>query len=195
MTTWTEAQTNEAEWWGHCGNTYAAESMQLIIAPLMGLEMAGYAIRTKGSIIDIGGGPVSLLLKAQGHDRAGVVDPCPYPAWTRSRYDAAGIETWRLTGEQFVKNHVVDVDEIWIYDTLQHVQDPETIVKGAIEMAPTVRLFEWIGFETNDCHIHTLEANDIWEWALDAGASVDGALQDIEWDAQRLLGYHGVFTR
>jgi hypothetical protein len=195
VSAWSEAQTAEAEWWGTCANTYAAESMQLIMADWMGLDRAGYTIKTSGTVVDIGGGPASLLLKARGYDRAGVVDPCAYPWWTRARYDTAGIEIWRSTGEQFVTYRPIDVDEIWIYDTLQHVQDPEAIVRGAVEMAATVRLFEWIGFETNDCHIHTLSEERIQEWAWDAGATVDGAVEDIEWDAQNLLGYHGVFTR
>jgi hypothetical protein len=170
MTVWREAQKAEMKWWGNCVNTLAVEIEQMDAAILMGLDCYSSAVHTKGNIVDIGGGPVSLLLKAQGWSRGVVVDPGEFPAWVGARYADAGIEVLQIPGEVFLVAPSVDPDEIWIYNTLQHVLDPELIVRESIRLAPIVRLFEWVGYEKNDCHIHTLDPEEIERWAVAGGA-------------------------
>jgi hypothetical protein len=194
---WEDAQAAETAWWGNCVNTYDEESMQLIEADRMGLVVEpGPVIRTAGSIVDIGGGPVSLLLKAEDWDTAEVVDPGAFPAWTLQRYAAAGIAVNLMTGEDYVRSTRRPPDEIWIYNTLQHVMDPGAVVEGACKLAPVVRIFEWIEFETNDAHIHSLLASEIERWARNGGdVHIEGDVEAIEWAGASNLSYHGVFTR
>lgn len=195
MTTWGDAQEAETAWWGTCQNTYDEETMQLIMAAKMGLAVQGAVITAAGTIADIGGGPVSLLLKTQGWLRAMVVDPAIYPTWTRARYGGAGIEVIGDKGEDFLAYNTGWLDEVWVYNTLQHVDDPEAIVVGACRSAGTVRIFEWIGFETNDCHIHTLDGNLIRAWAMGTGVQASSMMESISWAGGEHLSFHGVFTR
>ena len=78
---WQEAQRWELGWWGDCTNTYGEEEKQLLYASRMGLKSfhngkSPYNFDLDGmSILDIGGGPVSLLLKCINFRKAKVVDP------------------------------------------------------------------------------------------------------------------------
>ena len=82
MITRQEHDQFERDWWGNCVNTFAEEVKQLTYANRMGLVNVGvdggywpvYDLQGK-SIVDIGGGPVSMLLKAVGHQGSAVVDP------------------------------------------------------------------------------------------------------------------------
>lgn len=90
----------ETDWWGTCANTLQEEQKQLIYAARMGL-VAQWGVGhppvfdLEGrSVIDIGGGPVSLLLKCGNRGRAVVADPAEWPVWvlgdTRQRASSSG---------------------------------------------------------------------------------------------------------
>src|SRR4030042_2483273 len=118
---WQEATEWERNWWGNCANTLGEEMKQLLYAEKMGLKMfhdgkSPFNIDMKGaSVIDIGGGPCSLLLKCH-NVRGTVVDPCNYPKWVYLRYDKARIQVVINKAEEY---HGGAVDEIWIYNCLQ----------------------------------------------------------------------------
>lgn len=190
MTTWLEAQQAEVEWWeSWVEGQLWADIEQMEMARWMGLEVDDrLTIHTEGVIWDIGGGPVSLLLKSVGFTAGVVIDPAPYPAWTRERYYQYGIEVERMKAETaFVV--LPDPDEVWIYNTLQHVEDPQWIVEQAVKTGAVVRLFEWVEEPLNECHIHTLHADDLERWALDAGASVTSRTHELN----GVKCYAGVF--
>jgi hypothetical protein len=167
MTAWAEHQAFEREWWGSCVNTFGEETKQLTYAHRMGLVVAGghwpvYDLAGR-SVLDLGGGPVSMLLKCVNLGLALVVDPCPYPDWIIDRYAAAGLsyvrmpaEEWQPTPEPF--------DEAWIYNVLQHVQDPERVVAVACASAAVVRVFEWVNMEPHLGHPHKLVPGYLDEW-------------------------------
>jgi hypothetical protein len=182
----------EVAWWDSCtGGLLWAEVEQMEMARRMGLEVDDrYTIHTSGTLWDVGGGPLSLLLKATGWDRAVVIDPAVYPLWTKLRYEAAGIEVMHVPAEQVFVTEPPP-DEVWIYNTLQHVEDPQTLVKLAVAHAPLVRLFEWVEQGTNECHIHTLHAEEIGRWAREAEASVTEGSDTLN----GVPYYAGVFTR
>jgi 2-polyprenyl-3-methyl-5-hydroxy-6-metoxy-1,4-benzoquinol methylase len=162
------AQNLEQHWWGDCINTLGEELKQLIYARYMGIsfeERNGrpYVIDLKGkSVIDIGGGPVSLLLKTINSKDLAVVDPCSYPYWIYERYARAEIYWFRIPFEDFETNQ--KFDEAWIYNCLQHVKDPELVIKKAKQTANKIRIFEWINSEINDMHPHKLTESKLNEW-------------------------------
>lgn len=166
-----EHQKFEADWWGLCSNTYFEEQKQLVYAKYMGLllENRGYSgpvFDAHGAaIIDIGGGPVSMLLKTVNREPSVVIDPCPYPEWVTQRYREAGIyqdlreaenwDGWKLRQRPY--------DEAWIYNVLQHVEDPEAVVRTAMH-ARVVRIFEWVYTPPTLGHPHTLIPEQLDEW-------------------------------
>jgi 2-polyprenyl-3-methyl-5-hydroxy-6-metoxy-1,4-benzoquinol methylase len=169
MNEWELAQEFERSWWGSATNTYMEEVKQLTYAYKMGLTAfadAGrwpvYNLRGR-RILDIGGGPVSMLLKCVNYGPAStVVDPCQYPAWVRERYQSVGIGLWPVKAEEFSTQ--VNFDESWLYNVLQHVEDPERIVANARKAAPVVRIFEWIDMAPCEGHPQMLTEADLNDW-------------------------------
>jgi hypothetical protein len=187
-----EPQDFERDWWGNCANTYVEEMKQIVYASRMGLTPVSdygkwpvYAIDGP-SVVDFGGGPVSLLLKCRGVSNPLVVDPCDYPAWVRARYNAAGIVWWREPGETF---HLGDIyNEAWIYNVLQHVVDPEALVENARKSAHRIRIFEWIDTPPSEGHPHTLRAKELDKWLGGKGKT-----EYMDKDGCYGPAYYGVF--
>lgn len=158
---------DEAAWWAGALNTFHEEQKQLVYAERMGLRAnwgvahpPAYDLEGK-SVIDLGGGPVSLLLKGLNRGRSVVVDPIEWPSWVLQRYELAGIEFWRSRAEDISG---YSFDEAWIYNVLQHVDDPKKVISVARELAQIVRIFEWIDLEPYEGHPHRLEKPLLDEW-------------------------------
>ena len=165
---WKKAQKWETGWWGNCINTYGEEYKQLLYAEKMGLktfhdDKSPFNIDMKGkSVLDIGGGPVSLLLKC--YNVIGTVaDPLPVPQWVKDRYKLANINFVSCKGEN-VDKLKESFDEVWIYNVLQHTEDPKKIINNALKMGKILRLFEWVDIGTNEGHPHNLTKEKLDEW-------------------------------
>lgn len=175
-----EHQEFEREWWGNCANTFQEELKQTVYADRMGLEAVQWAGKWPAydmqdkKILDIGGGPVSMLLKCENLGGGVVIDPCPYPSWTSFRYDEAGIRRFENKGEEFFPSLENAFDEVWIYNVLQHVEDPEQIIANAKRYAPKVRLFEWIDIPPHEGHPHELSSYNLAKWL-----GVPGNVEDL----------------
>lgn len=187
---WTDDQKFEAEWWGSCCNTLGEEEKQLVYARKMGLKLfhngkSPYNIDMQGkSVLDIGGGPVSLLLKCENVVGL-VVDPCKFPDWVIERYVEAKITFQTGKGEDI---GLEDFDEVWIYNVLQHVDDPEKVVANALRAGKIVRVFEWIDNGVSIGHPHNLTEDLLNKWLGGVG-KVEGL------DLTNLKGraYFGIF--
>lgn len=173
--TWLKAHRFEEDWWGDCTNTYLEEKKQIDYAEKMGLEFAYSArqyINLKGkSVLDIGGGVVSLLLKCENRGECAVIDPLHPPTWVQMRYQAAGIKYYEKQAENFTLNRIFD--EVWIYNVLQHVSDPEKIIFNAKKSAKLIRIFEWIDTPPHDGHPITLREKQLNEWLEGVGKVYD----------------------
>lgn len=172
MSSWTEAQEFEAQFWGDCLNTFSEELKQRVYAKAMGLSLVrtgalgfGYDLAGK-RVLDIGGGPVSLLLKCI--NCTGVVaDPCRFPDWVHLRYSKANITFLRMPGERV---NFGQYDEVWIYNVLQHTDDPALIIANAKKVAPRLRIFEWVGLPTYEGHPQEITQAKLEEWIGQSGS-------------------------
>jgi len=164
---WHEAQKWEKEWHGNCVNKVLGEYHQImVIAPKMGLTTVrtnknSYTIDMKNkSVLDIGGGSASLLLQCI-NVRGKVVDPIKFPDWTYARYDCAGID-WEIKKGEDVDE--TGYDEVFIYNCLQHVEDPKKIIFNAKKAGKLIRIFEYINIPICAGHIHTLKESELNQW-------------------------------
>lgn len=172
--TWQKAQKWEEDWHGSCVNTYGEEEKQLLYANRMGLSAFhdgkspyNFDLGRK-SILDIGGGPSSLLLKCINYgEPVTVLDPLTFPDWVYARYDIAGISYIQMMGEQV--NPKRTYDESWIYNVLQHTQSPASVIKSAQKASRVIRIFEWIETEVNIGHPHSLTEDKLNEWLSGEG--------------------------
>lgn len=166
--TWLEDNEWEGRWWNNCVNTLREEFLQFSYAKRMGLETfydgrSPYNIDMKGkSVLDIGGGPISLLLKCQ-NVRGYVADPCYFPFWVGERYRAAGINYTVVKGED-VKTRHREFDEVWIYNVLQHTVSPTEVLINAMHSGKIIRIFEWIDAGISPGHPHELKEELLNEW-------------------------------
>lgn len=170
---WGSAQEFESDWWGDCRNTFGEEYKQTVYAKAMGIQRIegalypSYTVGNNKSVVDLGGGPVSLLLKTYSLDKAVVVDPCPYPDWVMRRYEQVNIDYVAKKAEEFETED--SFDEAWIYNVLQHVEDPEKAISVARSVATRVRIFEWVEWDEPDewsahGHPHVLHAEELSKW-------------------------------
>ncbi|HEY9377373.1 MAG TPA: methyltransferase domain-containing protein [Jiangellaceae bacterium] len=191
-------QDFETQWWSDCANTFSEENKQLIYANLMGLLQVNLGEKWpifdlgRRNVLDVGGGPVSILLKCvNAGQNCVVLDPGDYPAWTVDRYEYCGIRVVRERAEDWLEAVAAgSFDEAWCYNVLQHVVDPERIVVGMRQAAATVRIFEWIDTPPVLGHPHTLTAATLDEW-LDG----PGHVTQLNHNGCHGLSYSGVFKK
>jgi hypothetical protein len=170
----------ERSYWGNCTNTFDEERKQLVYADHMFIpKQTPYVLSAGGKrVLDIGGGPISMLLKCVDLQKGTVVDPIKYPQWTQDRYAAAGIDVYCLRGEDISDWAADSYDEVWIYNCLQHVDDPGLIIKNAAKIAPTLRLFEWVDIPAHEGHPHELTSAFLRDLIRQAGGSNTGFMAE-----------------
>ena len=168
--TWQKAQSWEGQWHDKVStNSYHEEEKQFEYAKKMGIEIYAdaytpYNIKLNGRTLDIGGGDTSMLLKTEFTEGSVVVDPCGYPNWALQRYASRSIEFFNRKAEDLTKFIEGPFEECWIYNCLQHVEDPEKIIQNAKKVSKLIRIFEWIDAGVNVGHIHNLTEKDLNEW-------------------------------
>jgi len=169
----------EASFWGDCTNTYGEEKKQFVYARFMGFKMLpnDYTYFDVGGkkILDVGGGPVSMTLKALNLGPGSiVVDPIAYPDWTMQRYAAKGIRYIQQYGEKVVdmidSGEIGNFDEVWMYNCLQHTTDPQRIILGCRMSAPVLRIFEWIDIPPHEGHPQILTEKLLDGWIGQKGS-------------------------
>ena len=169
--TWKKAQKWESDWHGNCVNSFNEEKKQLEYAPLMGLKTTPthktpntFDLEGK-SILDIGGGAYSLLLKCENFKEATVCDPLmeKYPEWVRQRYDTHNIDHHNLPGEKLLGKDLI-YDEVWIYNVLEHVYNPQKVIENAKKLSKIIRIYEWLDTPPNIGHPQTLKAYELDKW-------------------------------
>jgi 2-polyprenyl-3-methyl-5-hydroxy-6-metoxy-1,4-benzoquinol methylase len=162
---WAAAQQHEAGFWGNCLNLNTWH--EFVKQEMYGREMqliadygsnGEYDMQGK-SVLDIGGGPVSMMLRCFNSPRLTVADPMDWPAAVRRRYLNYGIEFICCAGENLLEPLIQPADEVWIYNVLQHVIDPKVVLMTArhyLKPGGRLRIFEWLNIPADDCHPHVL---------------------------------------
>lgn len=160
---WEKVNTEfESKWWGNCTNTFIEEVKHMQLIKYMGLgsdvKNSHVQIDVGGkNILDLGGGVVSLLLKTINRgSNCLVVDPilAKCPKWVLDRYVSADIfYTSQMAESVNVKKKF---DEVWLYNVLQHVQDPISVLKTAKRLGKAIRIFEWLDTPPHEGHPNTI---------------------------------------
>lgn len=182
----------EKQYWGNCTNTFDEEQKHYVYARYMNIPIDRYSFDANGKrIIDIGGGPASMLLKCNNLKEGKVVDPIDYPEWTKLRYAAHNITCSVARGEDVTDTNW---DEAWIYNCLQHADDPKLIIQNALNAASTVRIFEWINIPAHEGHPHELTEKFFKDCF---GGTVNFGYGTVTLAEQGCYGeaFYGVFTK
>lgn len=196
QTLWENAQDWELLWHGNCVNSLNEELKQLVYAEKMGLvrkptPKTPYNFDLEGaSVLDIGGGAYSMLLKCVNFKDSCVVDPLmdKYPQWVRDRYAVMGINTSCSKGEDIAFDPPKCWDECWIYNVLEHCEDPSKVASNARKFGKIVRVFEWVNTAINTGHLHTLTKEN-----LDAWFGGEGKVEQVNRNGAVGTAYFGIF--
>ncbi|MBA7652201.1 hypothetical protein ES703_60031 [subsurface metagenome] len=195
MNSWKQAQVWESKWWEKCQNTLSEELKQIVYAGRMGLirspnEKTPYRFDMEGkSVLDIGGGPTSLLLRCV-NVKGKVIDPITFPPWVYQRYEAAGIRYSIQKAENLDGKE--KFDECWIYNVLQHTEDPAIVIKNARAVVGLIRIFEWINMRPCPGHLQILTREKLDEW-LNGEGKVEGKIEGIAEVDCIGKAYYGIF--
>ena len=115
-----------------------------------------------------------------------IVDPSRYPPWTLERYKCRGVQVEFANAEEI--SDVEKWDEVWIYNVLQHVQDPKLIIENARRAGKLIRIFEWIDIPPHEGHPHELKRELLEEWL-----GLRGTVEDINDSGCVGRCFYGVF--
>jgi predicted O-methyltransferase YrrM len=186
---WDKAQSYESKFWTENAiNSFHEEEKQREYAKCMGIHFDEWdRIDLAGkSILDIGGGPVSMLLKTINGGKRRIIDPLSMPAWAIERYIRAGIELQKIPAEDIEQS---GWDEVWIYNVLQHVKNPIKVIENAKKAGKIVRIFEFLDRTENEGHPHLLT-----EKMLDDAIGQKGTATTLP-AAHNIVGrvYYGAF--
>jgi hypothetical protein len=159
----TEEYFFESEYWGNCVNTLDEDLKHFLYAEGMSIpRVAPFELSISGKrILDIGGGPSSMLLQVADHGGSKVIDPIEWPSWVTERYKSHNIELVQSTGEDVNEE---GWDEVWIYNCLQHTIDPQKIIENAKKAAPVLRIFEWLDIPAHEGHPQELKKELLDKW-------------------------------
>lgn len=110
------------------------------------------------SVVDVCGGPNSLILRCFNFKKAIIVDPGEFPDYITNRYTKHGIEIAKVPAEEFEYNE--KVNEVWFYNALQHVYNPYIILENAKNNSGTIRIMEAVNCGTDIQHPQNLTAEE-----------------------------------
>lgn len=202
---WDAAQEGEAGYWGNCNNfrTWG----EFTKGELYGREMDLYRefgdaygeLNMQGrSILDVGGGPISMTLRCYNSHLMVVADPITWPPPVHRRYLNAGIQFLQVAGED-LPPPVREYDEVWIYNVLQHVRDPQQVIEKAkayvAQGGGRLRIFEWLNIPADKCHPHVLTEMMLCEAFQDMCAHKIVTPVLNEYWAVNAQAFAGVFSR
>ena len=77
----------------------------------------------------------------------------------------AGIPWTRMA---FEDTDLLPCDEVWLFNCLQHVRDPELVIAKAKQIAYVIRFFEPVDYPTCVYHPHTFTQDDFVRWFGDS---------------------------
>lgn len=156
LSEWESCQAYERAAWGNMiyitpnngevikQNTYATE---MGITDSINFE----SIDLKGkSVIDVGAGPISLLLRSKNFSSATAIEPLFYSDDVDNIYKSHGVELKRLPAEDIEETHVYD--EVWMYNCLQHTMSPSKILNKIKTLGKRIRIFEWLDIPEHEGH-------------------------------------------
>jgi hypothetical protein len=187
-----ENHDDEKMYWENYGNMWHEEEKQYVYARYMGIQQtAHHFLLNNVSVIDIGGGPSSMLLKCYGLTKGLVCDPLDYPYWTKLRYRDKNIDTYVMRGEDLDE---LGWDEAWIYNCLQHTDEPELIISNAKRAAKKLRIFEWVNTPPDHMHPRVLTKDLLDAWIENGAESISKTVRLGESGCYG-EAYYGVFER
>jgi len=163
---WHEAQEGERRF--HNNHNQSFVSMRTMYESSYKQYFAYVEIDTdlKGKrILEIGCADIPALYFCSNYIDSAIIEPLPSKTldWIAGHMD---ITIYREPAETLELDE--QYDEIWLFNVLQHVIDPDKIVSNCKEWAHRIRYFEPIDTAINEVHPHSFTLEQYKAWFGDA---------------------------
>lgn len=109
------------------------------------------------SIIEIGPADYPALTYCRNYSRGYIIEPMP-SSILKELIAGTGLQHFALPSEQISWDESFGrVDEVWLFNVLQHVKDPDIIINQCKEHAARICFFEPINCGTNVAHLWSFD--------------------------------------
>ena len=117
-------------------------------------------------IIEIGCADIPALIFCTNYSHSIVIEPMPSSVLDEV---TAGkpIDIHKVPVEDLDLPGVYEsnqADEVWLFNVMQHIIDPDLFVEKCKKWGKVIRFFEPIDMGTNDCHPHAYTIEDFQKW-------------------------------
>ena len=167
----------EKNWWADCLGKNVIQELFKQNLCMKYMQISEWPDLRGKSVCDVGGGPWSILLRTFNVGRAVIVDPLLYPNYILRRYANLNIEYIQQVAEDASAFQDTIFDEIWCYNCLQHVDDPQKVLQNIKEHCNLFRCFDWIFTPAHLGHPHTLTPqlflNTFKDWEIKHSEEID----------------------
>jgi len=180
--------SSELNFWSLYANHIGEQIKQTFCAKYMGIEFQQnhlYNLQGK-NILEIGAGPVGLSLRCY-NGRRKIIDPLEYPQWVWDRYNYFGVEIEKIGAEDIQE---AGWDEVWILNTLQHVDDLAKTISKIKTSAKVLRIFDWLNIPIDEGHPNLL-TKEILDDSFDINGNTIIINHEYMYNAE---AYYGVYN-
>jgi len=146
LETWENAQFHERKW--HDKNPLTREQAEVYYQGYFDHLDIDRDCKGK-TIIEIGSADIPALSFCE-NVKGIIIEPLPSDKLLLTAKEK-GIELIKLRAEDY---YFPKVDEVWMFNILQHVINPDVIIQKSLVASNCVRFFEPIEFGTDRMHLH-----------------------------------------
>jgi len=128
------------------------------------------------NVIEVGPADFPALACCENFGLALIVEPMPSEILEQTCKEK-GFRLINVPFESVNFNKAEGITEVWLFNVMQHVIDPEALIKEAKEVADRIRFFEPIDQPITDYHPHTYSLKDFQRWFGDVNLYVGGTVE------------------
>lgn len=125
------------------------------------------------TILEIGSARISALLYCKNYGPSYIVEPTRYED-TEHMYEGKDIKFIR---EIYEECESPVVDEIWLFNVLQHIVDPDVFIEKCKKSGKLIRFFEPINTQIEVHHPHSFTFEDYVKYFGDSVKKYNGSTE------------------
>lgn len=152
---WIQAQAKEREYWYPAGTQLNARRQQELLQHALYHRLTGCPREISGSVLELGAGPMPMLLSIRSSGLRIAVDPMDPEAVDRDRMRIAHVEFVQAPAETW--RHPEQFDVVLLCNVLQHVQSTAEVMETAVHHSKRdLYVFEWVNEPVSEVHLHVI---------------------------------------
>ncbi len=154
---WEQAKSGELNHYDYGNAENYKRASLIILRDHFNLDIENDLVGKK--VLEVGGGAYPSVFHVTGLSKAVSVEPNfdNFPENIKENFKNANVECSSIGFEDYKGK--TKFDEVWFFNVLQHVRNPELQISNAKKIAKTIRVFEPLDTAINNEHPHTFSAD------------------------------------